>query len=122
MFIVLQPITTFTLHLSISSVNDNGLLGRGHKPEPKHDKAYSEKVLRLSLNEAIIWPNGTGSVETIIIFQELNIGCMDFVVSLVMSPLYLYHTLMSWRLISHASWKVTLQNTFGASVGLDVSK
>ena len=53
MFIVLQPITTFTLHL-ISSVNDNGLLGRGHKPEPKHDKAYSEKVLRLSLNEAII--------------------------------------------------------------------
>ena len=61
-------------------------------------------------------------METIIIFQELNIGCIDFVVSLVMSPLYLYHTLMSWRLISHASWKVTLQNTFGASVGLDVSK
>ena len=44
-----------------SSVNDNGLLGRGHKPEPKHDKAYSEKVLRLSLNEAIIWPKRNGS-------------------------------------------------------------
>ena len=54
MFIVLQPITTFTLHLSVSSVNYNALIGRGHKPEPKPDKAYSEKDLRLSLNEAII--------------------------------------------------------------------
>lgn len=49
---MLQPITTFTLHLSV--------LG-GHKPESKHDKAYSEKDLRLSLNEAIIWPKRNGS-------------------------------------------------------------